>query len=34
MPLRNRSIPRQIIYLLLAQGALLAALSLFAGWHL
>ena len=34
MPLRNRSIPRQILYLLLALGGLVAALDLFATWHL
>jgi hypothetical protein len=34
MPLETRSVPRQIVYLVLAVIGLIAALNLFAYWQL
>jgi hypothetical protein len=34
MPLKNRSVPRQIVYLTLALIGLVAVLSVLASWQL
>jgi len=34
LPLETRSVPRQVLYLVLAAIGLLATLSLFVGWQL